>query len=185
MPDKVKRQQNGFKAVTCEYKKMPGLRFIGKEGDSLTAREMQRELFRVLDALSGYQSGFDYDVLLTHHEGLSIDVSPAHHFWGRFMRADTPVPEGFFLLISCHITMGGQACHIYQFVYAEFSGDYEAMHKQEGYDINAMYDVTRNIMLSQGLTIPYPHKYWTAEVFLRGYDKESTAYMFSAAFFDT
>ncbi len=59
------------------------------------------------------------------------------------------------------------------------------MHKQEGYDVNAMYDVTRNIMLGQGLTIPYPHKYWTAEVFLRGYDRESTAYMFSAALFDT
>ena len=186
MPDKVKRQQNGFKVVTCEYKKMSGMRFIGREDDGLTGREMRGELFRVLDTLSGYQSGFDYDVLLTHHEGRSIDVSPAHHFWGRFMRADTPVPEGFlsFGFVPYHNGRAGLP-YISQFVYAEFSGDHEAMHKQEGYDINAMYDVTRNIMLGQGLTIPYPHKYWTAEVFLRGYDRESTAYMFSAALFDT
>ena len=42
-----------------------------------------------------------------------------------------------------------------------------------------MYDVTRNIILSQGVNIPYPDKYWTAEVFVDGYDKWSAAYMFS------
>jgi hypothetical protein len=54
------------------------------------------------------------------------------------------------------------------------------MHKREGYDCDAMYDVTRNIILGQGVQIPYPDKYWTAEVFLDGCDNYSTAYMFSA-----
>jgi len=44
---------------------------------------------------------------------------------------------------------------------------------------DAMYDVTRNIILGQDVNIPYPDKYWTAEVFLDGYDNPSTAYMFS------
>ena len=66
-----------------------------------------------------------------------------------------------------------------QFAFATFSGDNDAMHKREGYDDNAMYDVTRNIILGQGVGIPYPEKYWTAEVFLDGYDKPGTAFLFS------
>ena len=186
MPDKVKRQQNGFKVVNYEYKEMPGMRFIGWEDDDLTDSELQGERFRVLDAMNGDPSGFDYDILLSHHEGLSIDVEPVHLFWGRFMRADTPVPKGFlsFDFLPYHDGRAGIP-YISQFAYAEFSGDYDAMHKTEGYDISAMYDVTRNIMLSQGITIPYPDKYWTAEVFKNGYDKGSTAYMFSAELIDT
>lgn len=65
------------------------------------------------------------------------------------------------------------------FAYATFSGDIEAMHKREGYDSDAMYDVTRNIILGQDINIPYPEKYWTAEVFLNGCANDSTAYMFS------
>ena len=53
------------------------------------------------------------------------------------------------------------------------------MHKREGYDSDAMYDVTRNIILGDGVNIPYPDKYWTAEVFLDGCDKPGTAYLFS------
>ena len=46
MPDKVKRQQNGFKVVNYEYKEMPGMRFIGWEDDDLTDSELQGERFR-------------------------------------------------------------------------------------------------------------------------------------------
>lgn len=186
MPDKVQRQQNGFKVVNYEYKKMPGMRFIGWENNDSIGGELQRERFRVLDTMSGYQSGLDYDLLLMHHDGLCIDVGPMHSFWGRFMRMDAPVPKGFlaFDFVPYHNGFAG-APYISQFIYVEFSGNYKAMHKQEGYDINAMYDVTRNIMLSQGVTIPYPDKYWTAEVFLSGYDKGSTAYVFSAELIDT
>ena len=67
------------------------------------------------------------------------------------------------------------------FAFAIFSGDIEAMHKREGFDSDAMYDVTRNIILGQGVSIPYPDNYWTAEVFFDGHDKDSTGYLFSAA----
>jgi len=55
----------------------------------------------------------------------------------------------------------------------------DAIHRHGGYDSDDMYDVTRNIMLGQGIQIPYPEKYWTAEVFLEGCDKYNTAYMFN------
>lgn len=113
--------------------------------------------------------------------GKCVDVGPWHGVWGRFMRADTPVPEGFISFDFVPRREGGAGLpYISQFAYAVFSGDPDAMHRREGFDSDAMYDVTRNIMLGQGVTIPYPDKYWTAEVFLDGFEKDGTAYLFSA-----
>ena len=182
MPFVVENQQQGFKMDNIEYKKMPAMRFIGREGDDSTANiEGRKALFRVLDSLDAYKSGFDYDVLFMHHYGLNVDVGPWHGFWGRFMKTDTPVPDGFlsFEFVPENDNMAGPP-FISQFAYATYSGDMAAMHKCEGFDSDAMYDVTRNMMLGQGVNIPYPNKYWTAEVFLSGCDKYSSAYMFSA-----
>jgi hypothetical protein len=176
----------GFKVEKFEYMKMPAMRFIGKEsceGDGLDTVEGIKKLFSVLDTMSEYKSGFDYDVLLQHHYGKGVDVERRHGFWGRFMKADTPVPEGFvyfdFTPQRTENKFVAGPPYISQFAFAVFSGDMEAMHKREGYDSGAMYDITRNIILGQDVNIPYPDKYWTAEVFLDGYDNYSTAYMFS------
>lgn len=180
MPDMVKRQQKGFKVNSFEYRQMPAMRFIGREGEDLADMDARKGLFRTLDALKEYKSGLDYDVLFMHHYGKAVDVERWHGFWGRFFKADTPVPGGFahFDLLSDdadtpYLTFRSQ------FAYATFSGDMEAMHAREGYDSDAMYDVTRNIILGQGVNIPYPEIYWTAEVFPDGCDSYSTAYMFS------
>lgn len=181
MPDMVQQQQKGFRVDSFEYREMPAMRFIGREGGDLDDLEARRGLFRVLDTMNAYQSGFDFDVLLMHHYGLAVDVGPWHGVWGRFMQAGTPVPEGFlsFDFVPQNDGKAGPPfCS--RFAYAAFSGDPEAMHRREGYDSDAMYDVTRNIILGQGVNIPYPDKYWTAEVFLNGCDKNSTAYLFSA-----
>lgn len=187
MPDVVQKQQNGFQVASFAYEKMPAMRFIGKEskeGDGLDSMEGLKSLFRALDALGEYKSGLDYDVLFMHHYGKGVDAEPWHGFWGRFMQAGAPVPEGFlhFDFVPVRDVHNFQAGEPFfsQFAFAVFSGDAEAMHKHEGYDSYAMYDVTRNIMLGQGVNIPYPHKYWTAEVFLQGCEKPSSAYMFSA-----
>lgn len=180
MPDLVEKQQKGFKVDSFEYKRMPAMRFIGREGEDLSNMEARRSLFRILDGMSGYQSDFAYDVFFMHHYGLGVDVGPWHGVWGRFMKADTPLPEGFLHFDFVPYCDGGAGLpYISQFAYATFSGDTEAMHKREGYDSDAMYDVTRNIILGQGVPIPYPHKYWTAEVFLDGFDSPGTAYIFS------
>jgi len=186
MPDLVEKQQKGFKIENFEYKKLPAMRFIGRECIEHDAADMswELEIMNTLESMSEYKSGFDYDVLLMHHFGKGVDVERWHGFWGRFMKADTPVPEGFiyfdFIQQRAIKDFNPGPPFLSQFAFATFSGDKEAMHKSEGYDSDAMYDVTRNIMLGQGVNIPYPDKYWTAEVFLDGCDEYSTAYMFSA-----
>ena len=187
MPSVIEQQQKGFKVENFEYKKMPAMRFIGKEYcdcGKLDTPEALKRLFFTLDALDEYKSGFDYDILFQHHYGKGVDVERWHGFWGRFMKANVPVPEGFICFDfipqrdSCNFVSGPP--FISQFAFATFAGDSDAMHRCEGFDSDAMYDITRNIMLGQGVNIPYPDKYWTAEVFLNGFDKNSSAYLFSA-----
>ena len=197
MPDVVKRQQRGFRVESFDYRTMPAMRFIGREGDDLKDMDVRKALFQTLDALRDHRSGFDYDVLLMHHYGLGVDVGPWHGFWGRFMKADTPVPEGLvcFDFLPCNDGRPGPPFLMRKPEIQErditdaadfsvfkncLSGDSDAMHGREGFDSDAMYDVTRNTMLGQGVNIPYPDKYWTAEVFVNGYAQHSTAYMFSA-----
>ena len=181
MPGVVKRSQKGFQVDSFEYKHMPAFRFIGKECGDHESMEWRRELFRVLDTMAEHKSGFDHDLFFAHHYGKGVDKEPFHGFYGRFVAADTPVPDGFVYwdfvpddTDTPYLTFRSQ------FAYATFSGDMEAMHKSEGYDCDAMYDVTRNIILGQGVVIPYPETYWTAEVFLNGAcDDWSTGYLFS------
>ena len=181
MPGLVARQQRGFKVESFAYQTMPAMRFIGQEcGGALDEQAARAALFRALDALAGYRSGMDADVLFMHHYGKAVDVERWHGFWGRFMKADAPVPEGFlsFDLVPKKTPEAGPP-YCSRFALAVFSGDMTAMHKREGFDSDAMYDVTRNIILGQGVVIPYPETYWTAEVFLDGWDKVSTAFLFS------
>ena len=180
MPDMVKAQQQGFRVDSFEYRKLPAMRFIGFEGEEYADVSVRLAKIQELDVLAGYQTEIQADILFMHHYGLGVDVGPWHGVWGRFMKADTPVPEGFlyFDFVPVSDEEAGLP-YVSQFAYATFSGDMAAMHRQEGFDSDAMYDVTRNIILGQGVMIPYPHKYWTAEVFPEGCDKDSTAYMFS------
>ncbi|MDR0883817.1 MAG: AraC family transcriptional regulator [Oscillospiraceae bacterium] len=185
MPGVVAKQQKRFSVASFEYRKMPAMRFIGQESEWNKKKKrpfLDRDAtFRTLDTLSNYKSGFDYDVCFTHHYGKDVDIERNHDFWGRFFQADTPVPEGFvhFDFVPESDDKAG-APYLSQFAFAVFKGNMKAMHASRGYDLNAMYDVTRNIMLGQGVNIPYPAKYWTAEVFLDGYGNWSTALMFSA-----
>jgi len=177
MPDVVKYQQQEFSVTSFEYKHVPAVRFIGKECKNAG------EVMPTLDTLREYDSEINHDILFSHHYGKGVDVEPNHDFYGRFMKADTPVPDGFIHFDFTHDYVGGAGFPFQsKFALATFAGDVDAMHKSEGYDAYAMYDVTRNIILGQGIGIPYPEKYWHAEVFLNGYDKPSTAYMFSVVF---
>ena len=186
MSSVVEQQQNGFTVESFEYRKMPAVRFIGKElreNGADSARE-RSALFRVLDEMSENRSGFDYNLLFEHHYGKGVDVEPCHGFWGRFMKAGTPVPDGF-LYFDLIPSQGLQETEpgppfFSQFAFAVFTGDQEAMHRRQGFDSSAMYDITRNIILGQGVGIPYPDKYWTAEVFLNGFDRSNSAYLFCA-----
>ena len=180
MPDEVERQQDGFRMQRFEYRKLPAMRFIGMEKDFSRDAAGLEELQRTLDAMEGYRSGFDYDVILLHHYGRGVDVEACHGLWGRFLAADAPVPEGYSFVDFVPESDGKWGMpYLSQFAYAEFTGDMDAIHRQEGFDCDAMYDVTRNNILAQNVMIPYPAKYWTAEVYLQGFRKGSSAYLFS------
>lgn len=180
MPDTVRRQQRGFQVESFRYVTAPSMRFIGKEAED--AAEC-KNIFAYLDQMSEYQIDITADICFWHHDGLCIDAGTDHHLWGRFMKPGTPVPPGYQSVDLVHENDGGTgAPYLSQYAYATFTGDPQAMHSEERYDVHGMYDVTRNIILGQGVMIPYPHKYWTAEVFLNGYDAPSTAYMFSTIF---
>ena len=180
MPDVVKRQQNGFRMVRFEYRKLPAMRFIGMEKDYSLDSSGLEELQRTLDAMEEYRSGFDYDVILVHHYGRGVDMEHCHVLWGRFMAAGTPVPRDYAYVDFVPDNDGKSGMpYLSCFAYAEFAGAPDAMHSQEGFDCNAMYDVTRNTILAQNVPIPYPLKYWTAQVCLQGFQKGSTAYLFS------
>ena len=182
MPDSVNDRQKGYKIEKFEYKKMPAMRFIGRECIEHEEGDMswELEIMRTLDSMGKYKSGFDYDVLFQHHYGKNVDVEQWHGFWGCFMKAGAPVPEGFISFDFApnrddkDFTAGPP--FLSQFAFAVFSGDMEVLHKS--WDV--MYNITRDTMLGQGVNIPYPDMYWTAEVFMDGCDKYSAAYMFSA-----
>ncbi|GHV40115.1 hypothetical protein FACS189490_04830 [Clostridia bacterium] len=185
MPDFVKKQvgDSGIEVAGFEYRRMSAFKFIGVETDDNAKRD---EIFRALDAMPEYKSGFDHDLLFQHHYGREIDNDEGkwHGVWGRFMSADSPVPEGFLSFdfvpegVLSFDGVGGSP-YLSSFAFATFTGDVNALHKTEGFDSDAMYDITRNIILGEDVIIPYPQKYWTAEVFLNGYIEPSSGYLFS------
>lgn len=180
MPEVVEKQQQGFRVERFEYKTMPAMRFIGFEGPEYDDPQRRVEKMKALDALSESRCGLDADVLFMHHYGCGVDVGPWHGMWGRFMKAQTPVPEGFAAIDLVPEFSGHPGPpYMSQFACAVFSGDAEALHRREGYDSDAMYDVTRNIILGQDVMIPYPEKYWTAEVFPDGCGQPGSVYLFS------
>lgn len=180
MPDVVRQQQSGFRMESFEYKKLPAMRFIGKGGDIGEDSPEMAALRETLDSMDGYRSGFDYDLVLMHHFGRGVDVEECHCMLGRFMAAGAPVPEGYEYADFVPDNNGESGMpYLSQFAFAKFVGNADFMHRQEGFDCDAMYDVTRNAILGQGGNIPYPAKYWTAEVYLDGFGGECTAYLFS------
>lgn len=185
MPQYVQNQQRDFQLESFEYKTLPAMRFIRKKctENGFGGISCGLEVMAALDELAEYKSGFDYDVLFMHHHGRGVDVEPRHAFWGRFMKADTSVPYNIISVDFISQRDTGDSDfgppYLSQFAFAVFTGDIAAMHSTAGYDSDAMYDVTRNIILGQGVSIPYPDKYWTGEVFLNGLENPGTAYVFS------
>lgn len=182
MPGLVEYQQQnaGIRVQSFEYLKFPALRFIGLEKDFSQDSEGLGNLLYTLNQMSEYRCGFDYDIILLHHFGKGVDVERCHAFWGRFFKADTPVPDGLEYIDFIPQNDGKSGIpYLSQFAFAKFAGDVNSMYSEEGFDGNAMYDITRNIILGQNVCIPYPDKYWTAEVYLDGLRKDSTAYLFS------
>lgn len=182
MPGVVEAQQqnHGIRVKSFEYCKFPALRFLGVEADLSDKLDALRRLVDTLNQLGDCRCGLDDDMILLHHWGKGVDVEPCHGIWGRFFQAGTPVPDGMTFIDFLPQDNGKPGVpYLSQFAFAQFAGNVDAMHCQEGFDCDAMYDITRNIILGQNVVIPYPAKYWTAEVYLNGFGQDCTAYLFS------
>ena len=164
----------GAKLEHWEYRTLPAVRFIGLAYDPASCSfqayydgwaETREKAAAVLDTMPEYASGFDYDLTFSHHFGKRVEEERNHDFIGRFMKAGAPVPDGFAhwdLVPDSSGTPYLTFCS--QFAFSVLAGDHDKVHSGEGFDVNALYDITRNIILEEKIAIPYPEIYWTAEV---------------------
>lgn len=166
--------ENEINTVTMcesfEYRTLGKLRFIGidarpgEEWDELWAH--REEFIPTLDKMmSDYGTDIPYDCAFMHHNGKEVD-SENHYLAGRFFKEGTPVPEGF----DYYDVPTEQAA------YAVYKTN-----KFDG-DIGRAYYYTRDRILSDGVSIPYPHSYWHASVYTDGRPGENECrfgYLFS------
>ena len=166
--ERIQKQLDSVEAVIEHWKycTLPAVRFIGIElfydGDDWETT--RKKVTDVLNTMPEYTSGFDYDLTFSHHFGRKVEEERNHDYIGRFMKADTPVPDGF---VHWDLTPDDSLPPISfcsQLAFSVLAGDHDRMHNHEGFDVNALYDITRNIILEEKVTIPYPEIYWTAEV---------------------
>lgn len=154
-----------------QYRVLGKLRFIGidawrtsEEWDALWARS--EEFIPKLDALMAeYATEITENCSMMHHNGNEVDTEN-HFLAGRFFKENTPVPEGY----DYYDVPTERAAY--------------AIYNTESYDgaVGSAYYLTRDKILSEGVSIPYPQSYWHAEVYTNGRPKEGTyrfGYLFS------
>jgi len=142
-----------------EYIHLGKVRFIGVDGykkseDYFQVKERYAESMTELAALLAENVVlFDDPALMTHHNGKVWDSGETHQILGYFVKADTPVPEGY----DCYDLLTEWAGYMV-FGNENFDGDY----------FTPAYEWTRDRILSDGVGIPYPEAYWTCEIFIDG-----------------
>lgn len=143
-----------LKPAKFEYIKLPALRFIGI--DAWRTNRGWADLWRgkneFLPQLEAMKESLDstipYACAFCHHDNGEVD-KVNRYLVGRFFKADTPVPDGYDYCDLKPQTAG----------YAVFE---EAIWEQ---DFFVRYTITRDKILNDGITIPYPVGYWHAEVY--------------------
>ena len=151
------KQNHSVKLAKLEYLHLPALRFIGKDVISSGPDAGNQyglmwaksgEIFSVLDQMENYASLLRDNCALMHHDNLDGN-HPMHYIVGRFMKAESSVPEGFDYY---DIPASCAALAIY---YGEFNDM-----------IDQAYTMTRDRILADGRGIPYPVGYYHAEVYV-------------------
>jgi len=151
----------GLTRERFEYIDLGKVRFIGL--DEIRTGKGTAELLvdggeflSVMDSLAQEYSATEItdNCVMIHHSG--TDHAETHIIIGRFFKADTPVPAGYdyFDLLT------------EKAAYAVYSSE-----KFSGDLVNGpedAYSLTRDQILSDNVSIPFPQAYWHAVVFTNG-----------------
>ena len=153
MPEKPSVVMENF-----EYVDLPAMRFIGKDvmasgpeaGQKYGEMWGQSAAFMpILDGMAAYATVITDPCALMHHDN-KAHTEPMHYIVGKFMKADTPVPEG---LDYCDIP----ACSVAMSIVC---GEFNDM-------IGKIYVMTRDKILADGKKVPYPSGYFHAEIYVK------------------
>jgi AraC-like DNA-binding protein len=152
MSRKIMENEKGVRLIRekFEYKHTGKLRFIGLDRDSGEVKSYQEQVYKSLSLLQPLMAECISEIsdhcYLEHHNGGQVNVNETGIF-GRFFKADTPVPAGCIYYDVPTVNIG----------YGIYCGD-----ESFGGDCFDAYEFTRDQILSDGVNIPYPEAYWTA-----------------------
>ncbi len=141
---------------SVEYLSLPAMRFIGKDvvASGPDAGNQYGEMWGksgafmpVLNAMTEFATTITDPCALMHHNNLDASQQ-MHYLVGRFMKADTPVPEGF----DFYDLPASTVCRIF------VTGEFDEM-------IGQVYEKTREQILQEHHTVPYPVGYFHAEIY--------------------
>jgi len=169
MPEVVKKHGHKINRDSFEYMGIGKVRFIGLEfakNPDIHLLRPAESLPKLIPMLPEYGAEITALCHLEHHNGGEVNVDPCN-MMGYFFKADTPVPEGYdyYDLPTEHA-----AYAVYS--HPDFDGNI----------FGAAYEFTRDQILSEGVHIPYPSAYWTAEVYPEGFFSGSGAFRFGYLF---
>ena len=169
MPEVVKKHGHKINRDSFEYMKIGKVRFIGlefaKNPDIHLLRPVE-SLPKLIPMLPEYGTEIAALCHLEHHNGGEVNVNQCN-MMGYFFKADTPVPEGYDYY---DVPTEHAAYAVYS--HPDFDGDI----------FGAAYEFTRDQILGDGVNIPYPAAYWTAEVYPEGFFSGSGAFWFGYLF---
>ena len=143
-----------------DYRRMPACAFRPGAWGRGRRRAQRQALFETLDKLRRVRLGLDGDALLMHHYGLGVDVGPWHGCGAAFCGQTRRCPR--FAAIDFTPEDDRRSGPPYR---SSSPGPSSPATRRRCTGARATtatpYDVTRNIILGQGVNIPYPRKYWT------------------------
>ena len=169
MPETVKKHGFRINRDSFEYIEIGNVRFIGLEFAKHPEIHLSRpaeSLPELLPLLPEYGTKITALCHLEHHNAGEVNVDQVN-MMGYFCKAGTPVPEGY----SYYDVPTTHAAYA---VYSspDFDGNY----------FDTAYEYTRDQILGDGVCIPYPDAYWTAEVYTEGFFAGSGAHRFGYLF---
>ena len=170
MPGVVKNHHaRKINRESFEYINIGKMRFIGLE----FAKHPDIHLSRPLESLPKLMPLFpEYGTEITalchleHHHGGEVNAHQCN-MMGYFFKAGTPVPDGY----DYYDVPTDRAAYAVYYS-PNFDGDI----------FGAAYEFTRDQILGDGVCIPYPAAYWTAEVYPEGFFSGSGPFRFGYLF---